>query len=191
MRLLLRLCPRRIRGGLVGAGGKLGLRPWPVSVAAKGRERYAACATRSRRLAGGGGLHNNQMVVGLERLGWRYMLAALRACSTPHSLLGHCPQRTRRGLVGAGGKLGLCPWPVSAAVAGRERYAACATRSRHLAGGGGSTQQSNGRGVREVGAANKFKNEDYRCAERRKKWLLVDRMKYGHWRRMHNDKESC
>ncbi len=61
-------------------------------------------------------------------------------------------------------------------------------------GRGGSTQQSNGRGVGEVGevgAAIKVKNEDWRRAEWRKKWSLVDAMKYGRWRRMHNDKESC
>ena len=60
-----------------------------------------------------------------------------------------------------------------------------------LGGGGGSTQQSNGWGVGEVGAANELKNEDWLRAERRKKWSLVDGMKYGHWRRMHNDQESC
>jgi hypothetical protein len=60
-----------------------------------------------------------------------------------------------------------------------------------LGGGGGSTQQSNGRGVGEVGAANKLKNEDWRHAEWRKRWSLVDWMKYGHWRQMHNNKESC
>ena len=58
-------------------------------------------------------------------------------------------------------------------------------------GGGGSTQQSNGWGVREVGVANELKNEDWLRAERRKKWLLVDGMKYGCWQRMHNNKESC
>ncbi len=78
-RLLLGLRPRRTRRGLVGAGGKLGLPPRPVSAAAAGRERYAARATRSRRLAGGAGLHNNQMVGGSERSGRRYALAVLRA----------------------------------------------------------------------------------------------------------------
>jgi hypothetical protein len=57
--------------------------------------------------------------------------------------------------------------------------------------GGGSTQQSNGWGVGEVGAANELKNEDWRRAQQRKKWSLVDGMKYGRWRRMHNGKESC
>ncbi len=71
MRSLLGLCPRRTRRGLVGAGGKLGLCPWPVSAAAAGREHYAACATRLRRLAGEGGLHNNQMVRDSERSGWQ------------------------------------------------------------------------------------------------------------------------
>jgi hypothetical protein len=40
-----------------------------VSAAAAGRERYAARAMHSWRLAGGGGLHNNQKVGGLERSG--------------------------------------------------------------------------------------------------------------------------
>jgi hypothetical protein len=77
-RLLLGLCPQRTRRGLVGAGGKQ-FCPWPVSAAAAGRERYAARATRSRRLAGGAGLHNNQIVRGSERSGRCYALAALRA----------------------------------------------------------------------------------------------------------------
>jgi hypothetical protein len=79
-RLLLGLCPRRTRHGLVGAGVKLELRPWPVSVPAAARECYAACATCLRRLAGGAGLHNNQMIGGLERLGRHYALAVLRTC---------------------------------------------------------------------------------------------------------------
>ncbi len=133
---------------------------------------------------GGGSLHNNQMVGGSERLGRRYALAALRACSAMRLLLGLHPRRTRRGLVGAGSKLGLRPWPVSAAAAGKEHYNA-------LGGGVGSTQQSNGWGVGEVGAANELKNEDWRRAERRKKWSLVDGVKYGCWQWMHNDKESC
>jgi hypothetical protein len=54
-----------------------------------------------------------------------YALAALCALCATHCLLGLCPQGTRRGLVGAGGEVGLCPWPVSAAGAGREHYAAC------------------------------------------------------------------
>ena len=77
----------------------------------------------------------------------------------------------------------------------RQRQAGSATllalRARGAWRGGGSTQQSNGREVGEVGAANELKNEDWLHAEWRKKWSLVDEMKYGHWRRMHNDKESC
>jgi len=134
-RSLLGLRPRRTRRGLVGTGGKLGLRPRPVSAAAAGRERYAARATRSRR-AGESGIHNNQMVGGSERSGRRCALAALRARSATGLLLRLCPRRTRRGLVGAGGKLRFRPWPVSAAAAGREHYAARATRSRRLAGEG-------------------------------------------------------
>ncbi len=40
-----------------------------VSAEVAGRERYAAHATRSWRLAAGRGLHNNQMVGGSERSG--------------------------------------------------------------------------------------------------------------------------
>ncbi len=86
MRLLLGLCPRRTRHGLIGAGGKLGLHPWPVSAAAAGREHYAACATRSRCLAGGAGPHNTPRAGGLERSGRRYALAVLRACYSGFAL---------------------------------------------------------------------------------------------------------